>query len=89
MHVSACPAGFRLTRHACERAWERRITLEAMELVLHHGRLIRRDRYSLMGVPRPATAAPDLWREALGVVVVVASSGWIITVFRCCGRAGR
>jgi urease gamma subunit len=77
-------AGFHLTQHARERAAQRGIRLEAAEIVLRFGRWILGERgyhYSLEGVRRTRTVAPDLWNEARRVVVVVDAYDNIPTIY--------
>ncbi|MBN1210863.1 MAG: DUF4258 domain-containing protein [Myxococcaceae bacterium] len=76
--------GFHLTQHARERASERGIRLEAAEIVLRFGRWIlgaRGYHYSLEGVRRARTVAPELWSEARRVIVVVDHYGNIPTIY--------
>lgn len=76
--------GFHLTQHARDRATQRGIRLEAAELVLRFGRWILGERgyhYSLEGVRRARCVAPELWNEALRVVVVVDHYGNIPTIY--------
>jgi hypothetical protein len=76
---------FRLSRHARERAVERRIPLEVVWIVIFHGMPVRDergDRYSVQGIPRPRSIPPELWRKAVGVVVPVDRYGGIPTLIR-------
>jgi len=76
--------GYLLTRHARKRAAERGIRLEAVDVVLRHGRPVRRERgdqYSLEGVRRPREVSPKLWHEALQVLVIVDDRGSIPTLY--------
>ncbi len=76
--------GFHLTQHARERAAERGIRLEAVEIVLRFGRWILGERgyhYSLEGVRRNRTVPSGLWNEARQVMVVVDHYGNIPTIY--------
>ncbi len=75
-----------LTRHARHRSARRNVAPNAVEYVLAHGRMVRRTgvRFYFLGRRDiPACDRCASWATRLeGVIVVVASDGGVITVYR-------
>lgn len=76
------------SRHARDRAARRNIVPDALDYVLTHGRLVQRTGvtfYFLGKRDLPAADRHASWASHLiGTVVLVASDGGIITVYRNC-----
>ncbi|ETW96860.1 MAG: hypothetical protein ETSY1_24895 [Candidatus Entotheonella factor] len=86
MGLQSLPTNIVLTQHARSRSQQRGLNLKKIRLALEYGQCVRQDGSEVFYLGKrnlPNWLDPSEASSATGVTVVQASSGEIITAYRC------